>query len=630
MTLQAEPDARETYAFDGWSGGYFDVDALGHVSVFPNPSRARVSVDLCELAGEVEKQGLRLPILVRFNDILKHRVAELHRVFADAMSRHEYRGDYTPVYPIKVNQQHSVVTHLVDGDQRVGLESGSKPELMAILGTSCPGGIIVCNGYKDSAYLRLAMIGQQMGYRVYIVIEKLAELDLLVREAREMGVKPLIGLRVRLATIGGGQWQNTGGTKSKFGLSAQQVIEVLNRLEQNGLKEQLVMLHVHLGSQIPTIAGIRRGIREAMRFYTEISQRGFAVAVFDVGGGLGIDYEGTRSSSSFSTNYNLDEYANCIVETVCGVCREHELPEPRLFSESGRALTAHHAVLITDVIGRESVETDLAANLPGEDSTVFQFLVRLSERLNETDDPTDASSIYSAASSGLASMHDDFAWGQIDIAQRAHGEKLYRSILLRVSELARKDRQHNAALIEELRPLLAEQYFCNLSIFQSMPDIWALGQIFPIVPLQRLDTPPTHQVVLRDLTCDSDGRIDFYVGAGGRHSTLSAHPIEPGERYLLGFFLVGAYQEILGDMHNLFGDTASVNVDLNQDGSFKLSSPEPGDRADKLLRYVNFDPEELMRRYRERIAEAPLSETLRSEYLASLQSGLRAYTYMEG
>jgi len=617
-------DALDLYNVPHWGEGYFDVSAEGHVIVQPQGPGSKHTLDLYRLAQALPREGLALPVLVRFTDILRDRVDRLTGAFADVIAEYSYRGGYTAVYPIKVNQQRSVVEAIVShGGARVGLEAGSKPELAAVLGLAPSGSIVVCNGYKDRGYIRRALIGQLLGHRVYIVVEKPSELPLVLDEARTLGVSPLIGLRVRLASIGAGKWQNTGGEKSKFGLSCAQVLEAVATLREAGALDALRMIHFHLGSQIANVQDIQRGMREAARFYAELRALGAPVDTVDVGGGLGVDYEGTRSRSSCSMNYTQHEYARQIVRTLQEVCAEAGAPEPDLISESGRALTAHHAVLITDVIDHETTPR-LAPPAPAADAP--PILKDLHALLGAFDRRGPLECLHDAATL-LGEAQAQYTHGVLTLTQRAYAECTYYAVCHELTpRLDYNIRAHREAL-DELREKLAEKYFCNFSVFQSVPDAWAIEQVFPILPIHRLDERPSVRATLCDLTCDSDGRIDHYVDRGGLEPTLPAHPLRADEPYLLAFFMVGAYQEILGDMHNLFGDTNAVNVVVD-DGDWRFEGAEHGDRTDELLRYVHMAPEALAQTYRRKFAAVEIPAAQRAALLAELEAGLSGYTYL--
>ena len=619
--------AREAYNLKHWGGGYFDINEQGRL--IARPGRAtQGDIDLYKLSGEITAAGLKLPVLVRFSDILHQRVDTLCEAFARAMQEESYQGSYTAVYPIKVNQQRHVVEEILKhGGPRVGLEAGSKPELLAVLALSSQnGGVVICNGYKDREYLRLALIGRKLGHRVYIVIERLAELELVIEEARALDIKPLLGVRVRLASIGAGKWQNTGGEKSKFGLSAAQVLRVVQRLREAGMLDTLQLLHFHMGSQIANVRDIQLGMHECARYYAELHAQGVALQCVDVGGGLGIDYDGTRSRSFCSMNYSVQEYANNVVHALYEICAVRNLPHPHIITEAGRAMTAHHAMLITNIIDVERAPGENSVTAVREDEPriirdLWEGLCSLSSR--------SAVEVYHDAVHGLTEANEMFTHGVLSLEQRARAEQIYSAICWKVRELLQNGPRAGQEVLDELNEKLADKYFCNFSLFQSMPDAWAIDQIFPIMPLQRLDERPTRRVTLQDMTCDSDGRIDLYVDGEGVETSLPLHPLRADEPYLLGFFLLGAYQEILGDMHNLFGDTDSVHVELRPDGGYELVQPLRGDTVDTVLRYVNFNAEELLQTFRAKIAASTLNTAQREGCLQELQEGLSGYTYLE-
>ena len=619
--------ARKTYNIDHWGGGYFDINDQGHLVAYPDRDKSRPGIDIYQLTQEMDEHKLSLPVLLRFTDILRDRVATLCSAFDDAMQAERYGGGYTAVYPIKVNQQRTVVEHICKhGAGRIGLEAGSKAELMAVLALSEPGGVIVCNGYKDREYIRLALIGQRLGHRLFIVIEKLSELQQVLDESARLGVEPLLGIRVRLASIGAGKWQNTGGEKSKFGLTASQVLEAISQLRQAGTLSALQLLHCHLGSQIANIHDIQRGMVEVARYYAELRALDVAINYVDVGGGLGIDYEGTRSRSDCSMNYSVKEYANNVVHALATVCRDKQLPPPMLISESGRALTAHHAVLVTNVIDSDVVPeaSNIGALDNDDDPPVIQFLHNVLLQ-GGTGSPLET---YHDAVHWLQQAQDMYGHGLVSLQQRARAEQLYFAICAKVKARLNPSVRAQRELLDELNEKQADKYFCNFSLFQSLPDVWAIEQIFPIIPLHRLSQPPTRRVVIQDITCDSDGRIDQYVDHDGLERTLPLHHYAADRPYLLGMMLVGAYQETLGDMHNLFGDTDSVDVELTPDG-YQLTQAEHGDTVDELLAYVHFNAGELMASYENKIAQSDLSDEDQTRFLQALQAGLKGYTYHE-
>jgi arginine decarboxylase len=618
--------AQNCYNIAHWGDGYFGINEAGNACVYPLRDRAH-AIDFATLARQLPEHGLSLPVLLRFNNILHDRVDTLTRAFDQAMDDEGFEGRYTAVYPIKVNQQRSVVEEIVQhGDERVGLEAGSKPELMAVLALVPRGGTIVCNGYKDREYIRLALIGKALGHRVYIVVEKLSELEMVLQQSADLGIAPLLGVRLRLASIGAGKWQNSGGEKSKFGLSAAQLLQAVERLRSAGQLQHLSLMHVHLGSQLANIRDIQHGVREVGRFYSELRALGVPLTVVDLGGGLGIDYEGTRSRSPCSVNYSISEYANNIVHTLREVCSEHELPHPHIFTESGRALTAHHAVLITNVLDVERVPDTGAGEEPGGEAPSILHDMWLGLQ-NGAQYP--ALELYHDTVDWLSQAQAMFLHGVLNLQQRARAEQIYYALCHTLMQRLQPGVRAHREALDELQQKLADKLFCNFSLFQSLPDTWGIKQVFPIMPLQHLGEEPTRHAVVEDLTCDSDGRVDLYVDSEGVNSSLRVHEMTGESPYLIGFFLVGAYQEILGDMHNLFGDTDSVNVVLEPDGGYRLEHAERGDSVDDLLRYVHFETPMLIERYREKLAQSGLPGEVRKLYLEQLLAGIKGYTYFE-
>ncbi|WFE73066.1 biosynthetic arginine decarboxylase [Halomonas sp. M1] len=626
--------ARRTWNIDQWGSGYFDVDDLGQALVRPLGNDAEgPALPISGLVRQLQKAGLRLPVLVRFSDILHDRVEQLCGAFDAAMQDADYQGGYTAVYPIKVNQQRRVVEEILAtaerGNGRVGLEAGSKPELLAVLALSDGGSsLIVCNGYKDREYVRLALLGEKLGHRVYLVVEKLSELTVILEEARELDVMPRIGLRARLASVGKGKWQNTGGEKSKFGLTASQILEVVETLRAQDALASLQLVHFHLGSQIANIRDIQRGLRECARFYQNLITLGAPIDTVDVGGGLGIDYEGTRSRSYCSANYSMREYARNVVNAFAQLCQEANLPQPHLISESGRALTAHHAVLVTNVIGEERIDDTPPERTPQDDPQV-EALWRVFEQLAEVQEPRVLVEAWHDLLQAVSELQDRFVLGLSDINARAIGERLYMAACARLrGQLDTRNRAHRE-ILDELAEKLADKLFVNFSLFQSVPDVWGIEQIFPVLPLSGLDQAPTRRAVIQDITCDSDGRIDSYVDGQGVESTLPLPEWKSEDERWIGFFLVGAYQEILGDLHNLFGDTDSVDAALDADGNWVISNAQAGDSVADVLAYVNFDAKVLKRKLFAQLEAANFSPQEQAHFAASLNEGLEGYTYLE-
>ena len=620
--------ARDVYNIAQWSDSYFDISEEGTLLAFPDGDKERPGINLLELTKDIIEAGLGFPVLVRFIDILKQRFDHLRNAFARAIQDHNYQGQYISVYPIKVNQQRRVVEEILKhGGNRVGLEAGSKPELMAVLALSAgPDSLIICNGYKDREYIRLALIGQCLGHHVYIILEKMGELDIVLEEARNLGVQPQLGLRVRLASVGAGKWQDTGGEKSKFGFSATQVLEVIDRLHIENNTDRLQLLHFHLGSQIANITDIQRGMRECARYYAELRALGCDIKVVDVGGGLAVDYDGTHSRTFCSMNYSIQEYANNIVYTIAEICNENQLPHPQIITESGRAMTAHHAMLITNVIGVEKTMNFTPPEAPHKDELqVIQELWHGYTNLSERS----ALEAYHDACYWMSELNTMYTHGVVNLKERARAEQIYLSTCAKVYGLLKHSVRSHREILDELNEKLANKYFCNFSLFQSLPDAWAIDQIFPILPLTGLDQDLNCRGVLQDITCDSDGRIHLYVDNQGVDKTLPLLPYTPGKPYLLGIFLVGAYQEILGDMHNLFGDTDSVHVELKPEGGYRLVQPLQGNTVEEVLRYVQFDAKDLLQSYRQQLAKSALSSAQTQICLQELMAGLHGYTYLE-
>ena len=623
MTAWSPDQARKTYSIPHWSEGYFDVDAAGRIVVHPKGADAP-AIALPEVIDAARAQGAKLPLLVRFPDILGDRLGKLQAAFAQAQSDWDYRGGYTAVYPIKVNQHQGVAgtlaTHAGEG---FGLEAGSKPELMAVLALSRPGGVIVCNGYKDREYIRLALVGRKLGLQTFIVIEKSSELKLVLEEARALGVQPGLGVRMRLASLGVGKWQNSGGDKAKFGLSPRQLLDLWKRLREAGMTDCLQLLHFHMGSQISNVRDIANGMREAVRYFVELSQLGANVRYMDVGGGLGIDYEGTRSRSECSINYGVHQYASNIVQPLAEACEANALAQPRIITECGRAMTAHHAVLVANVAEVEEAPEGRVPPLAADEPAVIRHLREVHDEL----DARPAVELFHEAQHHHSEGLSLYALGQLDLAQRARIDDLFYAIAHAVrARLDVREKSHRV-LLDELNERLVDKYFVNFSVFESMPDVWAIDQVFPIVPIERLDEAPTRRGVIADMTCDSDGKIDAYVENESLDSSLPLHEMQPGQSYRLGFFLVGAYQEILGDIHNLFGDTDAVEVHLTDDG-YAMTQQRRGDTTDVMLDYVGYNLDALRRTYRDKVEAAQLPDAEAARMNAALEAGLTAYTYL--
>ncbi len=620
--------ARDIYHVAQWSDGFFDIGEHGTLKAFPKTSRDPSSIDLHELAQTISQSGISFPVLVRFTDILRKRIQTLHESFVKAIKDHDYQGDYISAYPIKVNQQRRVVeTILQNGKVHVGIETGSKPELLAALAVSrTPHAVIICNGYKDREYIRLALIGQRLGHRVLIILEKFSELRLVLEESEKLNLEPYLGVRVRLSSIGEGKWQDSGGEKAKFGFSAPQLLQMVELLRAKNRLHLLRVIHSHLGSQVANISDIQRGMHEASRYYAALRELGAPIDMIDVGGGLGVDYEGTRSRSFCSMNYSVQEYANNIVYTLMEICQQHNLPHPNIITESGRAITAHHAMLITNVISTETAcEVE---NLAAPEANAKPIVHNLWNNLATLSEST-ALEVYHDVCHWMSEANTMYIHGLIDLKERAYAEQVYFATCFKLREVLKPAARAHREVIDELNEKLAHKFVCNFSLFQSLPDAWAINQVFPIMPLSGLDQRPTQRGILHDLTCDSDGRIDMYVNNYGLETTLPLTPPKPDEPYLLGIFMVGAYQEILGDLHNLFGDTNSIHVELTDNGQYKLTHAMEGDTVESILRYVDFDSKQMLLSYQTQLQESKLSLAECEEFLADLTVGLTGYTYFE-
>jgi arginine decarboxylase len=623
-------DAAEHYEIERWGKGYFSIAANGHVRVHgtKNPEQ---SIDLELLVDHLQLRGIGLPILIRFRDILRQRLADIHAAFQGAIAQHQYDGRYFCVYPIKVNQQRQVVEEVLDFGRPYdfGLEAGSKPELLAVMAMATNETPIICNGFKDAEFIETAMLAHKMGRRIIPVVEKYTELGLILEYARKVGVRPQIGMRVKLAARGGGRWQSSGGYRSKFGLTVAEVRQGLDELKAAGMEDCFKLLHFHLGSQIPSIRIVKGALNEAARIYAELVKEGAGLEYLDVGGGLGVDYDGSQTNFESSVNYTLEEYANDVVYHIQSVCDEAGVKHPTIVSESGRAIVAYHSVLVFNVLGVAGfVEAEIPPNGNGED--LEQPLIDLKETYQNLN-ARNALESYHDAQQALDMALNLFNGGYLPLAQRCQAETLYWSICAKLRKLVQQMDEAPEDL-QGLDDTLADTYFCNFSLFQSIPDSWAIKQLFPVMPIHRLGEAPTRQAVLGDITCDSDGKLDQFIDRRDVKRTLSLHPFT-GEPYYLGVFLVGAYQEILGDLHNLFGDTHAVHVSLDSSGNVMLESVIKGDTVREVLDYVEFDADVLIRKVREAAEVAVRERRMDFEESGRLlrfyEDGLHGYTYLE-
>ena len=616
--------ARHTYSIPYWSDGYFDVDAAGRMCALPRGAGGPV-LPLPDILAEATAQGLKLPLLLRFSDILGDRLRKLQAAFGRAMAELDYQGGYTAVYPIKVNQHFNVAGELAaQGGDGFGLEAGSKPELMAVLGLARPGSVVICNGYKDREFIRLALIGRKLGLQTFLVVEKPSELAIILEESKALGVQPGLGVRMRLASLGAGKWQNSGGDKAKFGLLPRQVLDLAAKLREAGMLDALQLLHFHMGSQISNVRDIANGMREAVRYFVELSRLGCGIRYMDSGGGLGVDYEGTRSRSFCSINYGLDQFAHTLVQPLAEACAEHRLSPPMMITEAGRAMTAHHAVMVVNV---SDVERAPQGAVPAPNASEPAVL----RHLRETHAALGARPVlelWHEAQQALAEGQALYALGQLSLEQRAQLDDMFYAIAHQVRERLTGDERSHREALDELNERLVDKYFVNFSVFESIPDVWAIDQVFPIVPVARLDEAPERRGVIADLTCDSDGRIDCYVESESLDTSLPLHAPRAGESYRLGIFLVGAYQETLGDIHNLFGDTDTANVRLRADGGHEVVRQRRGDTTDVMLDYVGYKLDDLRAAYRAKVEAAALPASESAAMLDALEAGLTGYTYL--
>ena len=623
-------DSREMYNIKGWGASYFDINEEGNVSV--SPCKDEAQIDLREIVDELSLRDVTPPLLLRFPDILDNRIEKTANCFKRAAEEYEYKAQNFIIYPIKVNQMQPVVEEIISHGRKfnLGLEAGSKPELHAVIAVQCQSdSLIICNGYKDQSYIELALLAQKMGKRIFIVVEKLNELDIIARAAKKLNVKPNLGIRIKLASSGSGKWAESGGDASKFGLTSSELLDALRILDEKGLHDSLRLIHFHIGSQITKIRRIQTALREAAQFYINLHKMGYNVDFVDCGGGLGVDYDGTRSANSESSvNYSIQEYVNDCVYTFVDAANKNDIAHPNIITESGRSLTAHHSVLVIDVL-----ETASLPEMPEEfeakdsDHQLVKDLYEIWDNLNSKnmlEDWHDAEQIRDEAL-------ELFSHGIVDLKTRAEIESMYWSVCHEINTLS-KQMKHVPEELRNIDKLLADKYFCNFSLFQSLPDSWAIDQLFPIMPIQRLTERPTRNATLQDITCDSDGKIANFVKEGHLSHVLPLHALRRNEPYYLGVFLVGAYQEILGDMHNLFGDTNAVHVSV-KDGHYHIDQIIDGETVEEVLDYVQYNPKKLVRQLEicvtKSVKNGKISLEEGKEFLSNYRSGLYGYTYLE-
>lgn len=623
-------DSAELYNVPGWGLKYFSINEAGHVEVTPRDGCP--GIDLKDVLDELQVRDVAAPLLLRFPDILDNRIQKISSCFSKAAEEYGYKGKHFVVYPIKVNQMRPVVEEIVSHGNKynIGLEAGSKPELHAILAiNSHSNSLIICNGYKDRQYVELALLAQKMGRRVYLVVEKLHELKLIAEVAQKLKIRPNLGIRIKLSSSGSGKWEESGGDVSKFGLNSSELLDALDFLRQHGLTDCLHLIHFHIGSQITKIRRIKNALREAMQFYVQLSALGLNIKFVDIGGGLGVDYDGTRSSSGEnSMNYSIQEYVNDSVSALVDACEKNNLPQPDIITESGRSLTAHHSILIIEVLA--------TSQLPiwNDNDTVGPDEHELATELYKIWDNINPSSVFEDWHDALQIREEAlerFSLGLLDLPTRATIEKLFWSVARDVRDMTRS-MKHPPEELRKVARMLPEKYYCNFSIFQSLPDSWAIDQMFPIMPIQRLDEKPSRLATLQDITCDSDGKIANFVSPQGTSYALPVHPVKSGERYYMGVFLVGAYQEILGDLHNLFGDTNAVHISVNKDG-YEIEQVIDGETVADVLDYVDYSPRRLVRNVESWVTSSMKKGIITPEegrqFLNNYRSGLYGYTYLE-
>ncbi len=623
-------DSEEVYNIKGWGLNYFSINESGHVQVTPKPGCN--PIDLLGIINELKLRDVSAPMLLRFPDILDNRIEKISRCFKKAAEEYEYTGQNFVVYPIKVNQMRQVVEEIVSHGNKfnIGLEAGSKPELHAVLAVNThENSLIVCNGYKDEDYVELALLAQKMGRRIFLVVEKLNELRLISKVSKRLNVQPNIGIRIKLSSSGSGKWEESGGDVSKFGLNSSELLDALDFLKKNKMEDNLRFIHFHIGSQITKIRRIKSALREAMQFYVQLSKLGYKIDFVDIGGGLGVDYDGTRSSSGEnSMNYSIQEYVNDSVSALVDACKKNDLPQPNIITESGRSLTAHHSVLVIEVL-----ETTSLPNWNDTD-TIEDDAHELLRELYNIWDKINVSRVFEDWHDALQIREEAlelFSLGLLDLKTRAQIEKLFWAVARDVNDMTRS-MKHPPEELRKVARMLPEKYFCNFSLFQSLPDAWAIDQMFPIMPISRLDEKPTRLCTLQDITCDSDGKIEHFVSPQGTSYSLPVHALKQGEHYYIAVFLVGAYQEILGDLHNLFGDTAAVHISLTKDG-YDIEQIVDGEPVAEVLEYVEYSPKKLVRNLEAWVTSSMKKGIISPEegrqFLNNYKSGLYGITYLE-
>ena len=623
-------DSKELYNINGWGTSYFGVNESGNI--FVNPSKNNVKIDIREVIDELALRDVTPPVLLRFPDILDNRIEKMASCFKKAAKEYNYKGESFIIYPIKVNQMQPVVDEMISHGRKfnLGLEAGSKPELHAVIAAQCKSdSLIICNGYKDENYIELAMLAQKLGKHIFLVVEKLNEIDVIAKAAKRLNVKPNLGIRIKLASSGSGKWAESGGDASKFGLTSSELLQAFDKLNELGLNDCVKLIHFHSGSQITKIRRIQNALTEAGQYYVNLRKMGHNIEYVDCGGGLGVDYDGTRSSNSESSvNYSIQEYINDCVYAFTDVANRNDIPHPNIITESGRSLAAHHSVLVIDVLGAASLPV-----MPEEfeakdtDHKLVKDLYEIWCNLTPKTMLEDWHDVDQIREDSL----DLFAHGMIDLKTRAEIEAMYWSVCHEINGLTR-GMKHIPDELRGLDKLLADKYFCNFSLFQSLPDCWGIDQLFPIMPLQRLDERPSRNCTLQDITCDSDGKISNFVAGGTLSNVLPVHALRKNEPYYIGVFLVGAYQEILGDMHNLFGDTNAAHISVKDD-TYHIDQLIDGETVEEVLEYVQYNPKKLVRQIEQWVTkcvkEGKISLEEGKEFLSNYRSGLYGYTYLK-
>ena len=623
-------DSIELYNINSWGKDYFSVNDKGNIVV--RPKEGGPEIDLRNLIDELQLHDISLPLLLRFPDILNNRISKISKCFDRAAKEYDYKAESYIVYPIKVNQMRPVVEELIShgNNYHVGLEAGSKPELHAVLSLNFDSdSMIICNGYKDESYIKLALLAHKMGRKIFLVVEKMMELRTIARLAKSMSIRPNIGIRIKLASSGSGKWEESGGDISKFGLNSSELIDALDLLKREGMEDCFKLIHFHIGSQVTNIRRIKTALKEATQFYAQLTKSGYKIDFVDIGGGLGVNYDGSGSSTSGnSINYSIQEYVNDAVYAIVDICHKNDLKQPNLIIESGRSLTAHHSILIFEVLARTQLPAFSEAEVIGEDAhELVRDLYDIWNKLS----PNRLIEQWHDAMQAREDALELFNIGLVDLATRATVERLFWSIAREVNTMAGKSKHAP----EELRAIsrsLPDKYFCNFSLFQSLPDSWAIDQVFPVVPLSRLKEPPTCSATLQDITCDSDGKIDNFISTSNNAYHLPVHELREGEPYYIGVFLVGAYQEILGDLHNLFGDTNAVHISIKDD-EYVVDKIIEGETIADVLDYVQFDHKRMVRAIEIWVSKSVKSGAITleegKEFISNYRSGLYGYTYLE-